>query len=491
MKKFILVLIIFISSINLSACKKSDDFLSLSESLSNYNIQINLNTDTHYLTASQSIDYINNTNSILKQIKLHIYPEFFEENPTNIVVSQTKLNEAYPKGINYADFNLTRLTIDNNDSSPVFEGIYEDILVVNLPNSLLPNERINIGLEYSISLPNCEHRFGYADDTINLANFYPIVCSFDDGKFDTSPYHFNGDPFYSDVANYKVNITLDDQYIVAGTGESSISYAENNLKNVYFEARIVRDFAMVISNKFELIENTINDTTVKYYYYNDINSNKSLQASTDALNTFNKLFGNYPYSTLSVVQCDFVHGGMEYPNLVMISDSIENHDDYENIIIHEIAHQWWYGMIGNNEYTYPWLDEALTEYSTILFYDYNEGYSLSHESMINSNHDNYSLFITVYEDVLGKIDTSMRAVDQYDTEPEYTYCTYVKGTLMYESLYQLIGEKSFIQGLQIYYKENLFKNCTPEDLISAFEESSNKDLSNFFSSWINGKVIIK
>ena len=182
---------------------------------------------------------------------------------------------------------------------------------------------------------------------------------------------------------------------------------------------------------------------------------------------------------------------MEYPNLVLISSEITNQDDFMNVIIHETAHQWWYGMVGNDEYQYPWLDEALTEFSTILFYDNNSGYNFNHIDMVQTCNENYTLFITVYQDVLGKIDTSMRAVNLYNTEPEYTYCTYVKGVLMFESLYQLIGEKQFISACKTYFNKNKYSNSTPEKLISAFESTTKKELTSFFSSWINGKVVIR
>ena len=204
--------------------------------------------------------------------------------------------------------------------------------------------------------------------------------------------------------------------------------------------------------------------------------------------TRNPLFQSAQFS---IVETNFVHGGMEYPNLVMISNEIESQDDYLNVIIHETAHQWWYGIVGNYEFKHPWLDEALTEFSTVLFYDNNEGYNLSHKQIIDTASENYSLFISVYEDVLGSIDTSMRSVDEYQTEPEYTYCIYVKGVLMYDSLYQLIGKKDFLNSLKIYFNKSKFKNATPTELISAFEQSSKTKLDNFFSAWLNGKVQIR
>ena len=247
-----------------------------------------------------------------------------------------------------------------------------------------------------------------------------------------------------------------------------------------------------MSKNFAKVSESVDGVAVNYYgYQGDSNMQTSLNVATAALKTFNEMFGEYPYKTYSVVQADFVHGGMEYPNLVMISSSINNLDDYKNVIVHETAHQWWYGMVGNNEMNYPWLDEALTEFSTVLFYDYNEGYNFEHSSMINSAKDNYTLFLSVYQDVLGPIDTSMRGCNKYTTEPEYTYCIYVKGVLMFDSLYNLVGSKNFINSLKDYFETYKFNNATPENLISCFENNCKSNFDGFFSSWLNGKVVIR
>ncbi len=475
----------------LTSCKKKDDLSKLSENLTSYEMNINLNIETMTVSANQTVNYINNTQTILKNIKFHLYPQFFEEGATTNVIPNTKVNSAYPNGMSYSDFNVDRVQVDGTEKVVVYECEFDSILSVELNSSLMPNERTNIFIEYSFKLPNCNHRFGYGENTINLANFYPIVCVFEEGKFNTNGYHANGDPFYSEMANYCVNIKTIKQYIVAGTGERLDEKIIDGLKSTTFKANLVRDFAMIASNKFNIVSEKFNETKIEYYYVNDKNPTKSLKAGTDAIKTFSKLFGTYPYTIFSIVECDFVHGGMEYPNLIMVSTSVENEDDYLNVIIHETAHQWWYGMIGNDEFKYPWLDEALTEYSSILFYDYNEGYAFNHKEMVNACRENYTLFISVYQDVLGTIDTSMRAVNEYSTEPEYTYCTYVKGVLMFESLHQLIGEKNFINALKIYYENNRFSNATPSNLISSFEKAYGKNLTNFFSSWIGGKVVIR
>lgn len=492
MKKFLVCLFSFLFIFSCTGCKKNKtDLSTICENLSTYTLDIDFDANTKKAQVIESVNYVNNTDDILKQVKFHLYPQFFKENATNCVISSTKLNQAYPNGLNYAEFEIERVKIEQIDIIPTYEGEHNNILCLNLAESLMPEKEILISIHFNFTLPNCKHRFGYGENTINMANFYPIACVYENNQFSTNPYNSNGDPFYSDLANYNVEFNIDKNFIVASSGKQTDEIITGNIKTTTYKAQGVRDFAIVASNKFNVISDKYNNTTIEYYYFDDLSANTSLKAGVDSIKTFSKLFGKFPYENYSIVQSDFIYGGMEYPNLVMISEDIENTDDYLNVIIHETAHQWWYAMVGNDQYTNPWLDESLTDYCTILFYDNNDGYNLNHKDMIEANRNNYSTFITVYTDVLGSIDTSMRAVNDYNTEPEYTYCIYVKGVLMYESLYSLVGKKDFYKALSIYFENNQFTNATKQDLISAFETACNKDLSNFFNSWLSGKVVIR
>ncbi len=493
-KKFPIILVIiscFVCIFCFTGCKKSDNLDELSANLTNYTLNIDYDDSNKSAQVKESVDYINNTDNILKTIKFHLYPQFFEEGYTDFVVSSTKMNEAYPNGMSYAKFEVLSVKVDNNDSAITYEGEADGILCVNLPASLLPEERITIEIEFYFTFPNCEHRFGYGENTINFGNFYPITCVYENGEFNTSGYNANGDPFYSDMANYSVTLNVDSAFKVAHTGYCTSSITTNNEKTMTISAKMVRDFAFVLSKNFEIKSTNVDDIKIDYYYFNDEQADAHLNAGVDAIRTFSDLFGDYPYATFTIVKTDFVYGGMEYPNLVMISADVENSDDYMNVIIHETAHQWWYNMVGNDEYKYPWLDEALTEYSTLLFYDNNSNYNLTHDQMVDACKANYTLFVSVYTDVLGNLDTSMRAVDEYNTEPEYTYCTYVKGVLMYDSLYNLIGKKTFISALKTYFNNNKYTNSIPEKLIEAFSNATGNDMHSFFDSWISGKVVIR
>ena len=215
-----------------------------------------------------------------------------------------------------------------------------------------------------------------------------------------------------------------------------------------------------------------------------------MQVGVDALKTFNRLFGEYPYKTLSIVKTNFVHGGMEYPNLVYISDETEG-ADFQNVIVHEIAHQWWYSVVGSNAFKYPWLDEGLTEYSTVLFYQENLDYGINAEDIIKNSNNSYVTFIDLYEEVLGTVDTSMtRSLNEYSTEPEYVYITYVKGLLLFDNLCELVGRNKFVESLQQYYLNNAFKNVTPLTFIKNLEKVCNRELESYINTWLNGKVVI-
>ena len=113
------------------------------------------------------------------------------------------------------------------------------------------------------------------------------------------------------------------------------------------------------------------------------------------------------------------------------------------------------------------------------------------EDLVKNNWKNYSLFVSIYQNVLGKVDTTMdRELNEYPTETEYTYIAYVKGMLIFDSVRQIIGDKAFFEGLKTYFEENKFSIARPENLISAFERASKCDLDSLFDAWIQGKIII-
>lgn len=489
MKKIFLILLVTVLCFPIFGCGTSS-LLQVSKTLSNYEISINYNDENKSITNTQSVDYVNNSDAILTQICFHLYPTAFKEGAVNKPVSELNTAKAYPNGVSFSNINITRTKLNGKDISPTYEGEDDNILVVQLGERLFPTQRACIYFEYTVALPNILHRFGYGDNTVNLANFYPVACVYENGNWETSPYHCNGDPFYSEMANYKVIINYPSTLTLASTGNQKTTTGLNS-KCTSIVARAVRDFACVLSDKFQVISKKENNILFSYYYFDDETPNTALQCAIDSINTFSNLFMDYPYESYSIVKADFLHGGMEYPNLVYISSDIINYDDYLNVIVHETAHQWWYNLVGNNEFKNPWQDESLTEFCTMLFYDHNKNYNLNRKDMTSAAYENYLFFLSIYKDILGSVDTRMnKSINEYNTDPEYTYMVYVKGVLMYDSLYQLIGKNAFVRALKKYAQSYCYKNVSPEHLIACFENASNANLESFFTAWLDGKVII-
>ena len=464
-----------------------------SKTLSNYDIVATLDYENKTLSAKEKINYVNSADVALSELKFHLYPNAFsEEAKLYKSVNSNQSARAYPNGFSEGNIKISSVEVGGSESEFAISGEDNNILVVTLEDALNPSSRADIAINFSLTIPNCEHRFGYGENTLSLGNWYPIACVFEAGEFVTTGYSPNGDPFFSDVANYNVLLTYPSKLKLASTGTLDKISTESETTTSLYSAKAVRDFACVFSEKFEIKSAPVGNTTLSYFYYNDSEPDKHLQVCIDALTTFNKLFGQYPYTVINIVKTNFLQGGMEYPQIVFISDSIENESELINVIVHEISHQWWYGVVGNNECENAWIDEGLAEYSTALFYDENPSYSKTSREVIDNALSSYMLFFDVYKDAYDDFDTSMnKNLHNFKTETEYVYLTYVKGILLFDSINDIIGKTNMQNSLHALYIENMFSNIKPVDVIEAFEKTSHRHLASYINSWLDGSVVFE
>jgi hypothetical protein len=488
MKKFVCFFLIIIFGILFCGCALNN-VQSISQKLNTYTIEAEWDEEKKELNARQNLLYINNEELPLKELCFHIYANAYRQDAQIKPINNQSLAKAYPNGISYGGIDIKKTMIGGKDCEFKIEGEDMDILTITLEEEIYPDEKISVDIEYTVKLANVLHRLGYGKNAVNFGNWYPILCVYENGEYKKTPYYSNGDPFYSDCANYNVKITAPQSYKGAFTGKITQS-VEGGKITYSATARAVRDFAFVLSKDFNIVTAKLDDIEIIYYYYNDESFEQSLQIAKESLQTFIDLFGEYKYSTLSVVQTGFLHGGMEYPTLIYISDTLQQ-ESYFETIVHETAHQWWYAVVGSDQVSHAWLDEGLTEYSTVLFYEKNPGYQKTRDEMIKQTLNSYKFFVDIFEQIAGNVDTSMnRAVNEFSSEHEYIYMTYVKGELMYDSLRTNIGYDKFIKGLKRYYKDNCFRHATPQTQIAAFERASGTELNSFFNSWLEGKAII-
>lgn len=494
MKKFLSLLILTIfccfSTFSLTGCGKNE-VDKVSKHLTSYAIDANLDDETKQVSGTETIIFYNNTGTDLEYICLHLYPRAFREGAT--VKPYTSLTSAtcFPNGISFGDLVILKVKINAETKDFELLGEDEDILKINFGFRLTPKKSVEIVIEFNLIIPNSTHRLGWFEDNINLGNWYPIVSQHSGGEFDMSPYYATGDPFCSEIANYTVNLTYPANYNLSSTGEIKIT--KNNDKNTAkISAKAVRDFAMCLSKNSKILETKLGKTSIYYLTENqEENAEKYLNLAKNAVEYFSNTFGKYPYDTLTVVKTPFIYGGMEYPNIVFISNSIDDEEEQIKVIVHEIAHQWWYGVVGNNEITEAWLDESLSEYSTALFFEHNEQFGIKYDDFVSEALSSYMLYVDVIQTLRGEVNTKMNlAVNEYQNDYEYSYMVYVKGVIMFDSLKNMVGEKNIINGLKKYYALNKFKIATSADFFKAFDDSCHKDLNNFFNGFLNGTTII-
>ncbi len=462
-----------------------------SKNLTNYTISATLNEDTHTISASQVVEYINKTDKTLDNICFNLYPSAFRENAS--VKPYTALTKArcFPEGESFGDITISAVKVDGVQTNFVLDGEDENILNVNLNKILENKEKVNIEIDFTLSLPNCTHRFGYFDNNINLGNWYPIVCEYNGEDFDKTPYYATGDPFNSSVSNYDITFSTPSKYILASSGQQTEVNENAGISTYKLQGKAIRDFAIVLGSNFVKISDKVGNTTINYYgYAEDEKNNEYLKLACEAVTFFNDTFGLYPYRVLNVCKTPFMQGGMEYPNLVMISDNITSESEYRKVIVHEIAHQWWYGVCGNNEITDAWFDEGLAEYSTFLFFDKFPKYGTNYDTLIDDAIVGYNLYIEIFDSIDIDVNTKMNiAVNEFANEYEYTYMIYVRGVIMYDHMANEIGQKNFISGLKKIYKKYKFEKVDSEKFASCFGTKSGK-IEEILNEFLNGNCYL-
>ena len=441
------------------------------------------------LSGRERVDFYNSTENAISELKFNLFGNAFREGAEYSAISSQYTAQAYPEGINYGDIKIESVECEGDSVNFTVGGVDKNVLIVPLKKEVFPDERISVEIEFTLNLARVVARTGINKNTVNLANFYPILCGIDKDGFYECVYYTSGDPFFSDCADYGVTFTCDGNYVVASSGKL-VSVTENSGKTTRtYQIQSARSFALVLSSKFESITDSSTGTEITYYYYDDQNPLSSMEYAVKSLEFFSESYGEYVYPTYAVVQTEFVQGGMEYPALVMISDSLEQ-GAYGEVIVHETAHQWWQTAVGNNEIEYGFLDEGLAEYSVVAFYERHLEYGMKRESMIASAEKTYKIFCSVSDKIFGTVNTVMlRSLKDFKSEYEYVNMAYIKPCIMYEYLRKSIGDETFFKGLRRYYQNYKFKNATPDDLVGAFEKVG-ANTNGFFDSFFNGKVII-
>ncbi len=486
--------IVLITMLLLSSCSQNEqDIKPIEEDkeitvvdsvdkLTEYNINIDFSPEEKILMAEQEITYTNNEGVNLENIFLHLYPNAFKSKETTPFLFDDFMR-AYPHGFGEGYINVEEVKINGNETEYTIEGNGDTLLNLKLDEALKPGSSIVVSMNYEVKLPPATERFGFGDETFNFGNWYPVVAVYDDEGWNTDPYYSIGDPFYSDTANYNVNIKAPKDIVVATTGE--IIKQENQGDSIIWSinAESARDFAWVASEFFKVVESEVDGIKIKNYLIDNGEYDEELEElakeyGENSIRTFNKVFGKYPYDEYSIVQTNFP-SGMEYPGIVFIGKQYYNKDFktfLEILIVHETAHQWWYSAVGNDQIDESWLDESFASYSEVIYYDEIYGENIGNKYHKHENED-------IYNERVDSLDNKsiLRTLNEFDGWSDYSLLVYTKGAILLDELKEKYGKDKFYKILNTYYNKYKLKIANTEDFIEICEEVTGDELDEFFN----------
>lgn len=433
-----------------------------------YHLDLQIQQGNHVVNGRQELLYTNQENVPLRELYFHLFPNLLE-----------------------GTIEISRASVNGAEVMPTYESFNNSEMRLPLTGSLQPGEQAVIQLDFVTTVPLESNRnygiFAYIEDILALAHFYPQVAIYDDEGWNIETPSEGGDVTYADVGFYLVRVAAPADLVVATSGIEVESAETAEIQTRTFAGGPMRDFYMAASSRYEVTSQTIGEITINSYapaaYAQG--STMALGYASNAIESFSNRFAPYPYTELDMVTTPTFALGIEYPGIIAnrlaiygsgeSTSGLPNQVLLESTTAHEVGHQWFYSLVGNDQLDEPWLDESLTQYATYLYYfdQYGEGGAEG-----------------FYQSLTGR----WRNVDDADipiglpvaaySGTEYGAIIYGRGPLFFAELAAQMGETNFNDFLHDYTTIHKWGIATTDSLKQMAEAHCNCDLTPLFVDWI-------
>lgn len=532
--KYFLVLLGAVSMIN--SFSQKDYF----QQKVNTKIDVTLDDKSHFLNGVEEIEYINNSKDNLSYIILHIWPNAYRDNGSALATQLDENGEVdfhFANAIDRGYIDSLDFEVDNKKVSYTLYDEQPDIIKIELPEELLPGNAVVIKTPFRVKIPKGIYsRLGHIGESYQITQWFPKPAVYDTAGWHPIPYLSQGE-FFSEYGNYDVKITLPRNYVLGATGdlvngEQEIAFLDsivakteemvaNNsfpvnkaggpvmkfpesdvtTKTLYFHQENVHDFAWFADKRYNVLKGEVElphskrkVTTWAMFTNNEADLwTKSIEYLNDATHYYSLWTGDYPYNHVTAVDGSIsAGGGMEYPNITVIGESYTA-QGLEQVIVHEVGHNWFYGILGSNERENAWMDEGLNtftenRYTETKYPDSKMDFGLPSGIMKKVGLDQYGPR-GMYD--IGYIFNARRNYDQaiqtrsdLFTPTNYGAIVYGKTGIGFDYLLAYLGDELFDKCMHAYFQEWKFKHPQPEDVERIFERESGKDLSWLFDDYI-------
>ena len=424
--------------------------------------------------------YTNNSDNSFKEIKFCLYANAYRAGSKYAPVEASAKETTFKEG--YGGIKITYAKANGKEAAFKVCGEDENVLAVEIPE-LFPSEKITVEAGFETTLPKAALRLGETGKTVNLGDFYPVLCKEENGAFKECAYSPFGDPYYSDCADYSVTLTVPSTYTVASSGYPENTKTDNEKTTYAYSLSGGRDFAFVLSEDFRVASVRSGDVTVNAYTTGE-NAEELAAIAKNALEYFSSVFGAYPYKTFSVAVTPFNCGGMEYSGMCFLSDELKG-DEMKYALVHEVAHEWWHCLVGSDQINAAYIDEGLAEFSAYLYLKNAEGNAEAAEKVYNGAIAAYKAFFDIEKTLSGSADSAMnRNLQAYSSRAEYVAISYDKSLIMFVKYSLTVGETKAVKLLKRLARDYAYGNIDLTALTKTL------GLKEFFVSFVEGKVLI-
>ena len=432
-----------------------------------YHIDLNIAEDMYHVMGREDVQYTNNESVSLNEVQFRLFP--------NILGGETK---------------TTNLQVDGQSITPQYQ-LRNSLMIVPLSKALEPGQSIVFTMDFAVTVPQeVELNYGvlaYYEDVLALAHAYPMICVYDDEGWNAELPSQNGDLTYADASFYIVRVTAPKDLKLVTSGQR-VDFAEaGQVQTMIVASGPARDFVLMASPQYEEVSRKFGEVTINTYAVKDSmkGAEFALEVASKAIDVFSKRYAPYPYTELDLAATPNLALGIEYPGAIALTTRIYDisgqlngnqiSDIVEATVAHEVGHQFFYNLVGNDQLDDPWLDEALAQFATVQYYTdtYGEQAAEGFHSSLEQRWARVDF---------QKIPIGLPVVAYQGRE--YGAIVYGRGPLFMEALRDEMGVPAFDDFMQDYTKSLAWKISTPETLQDLAERHCACDLDELFDEWV-------
>jgi hypothetical protein len=422
-----------------------------------YHLAFSLSDPPVSINGLEEVRYTNQENVSLTEVDFALYPEILG-----------------------GTINVGNVLLDGELITPIFStGLMRLPLVTPLP----PGQSVIIHMGFSITVPNQGGDFyygiyGFNDGILSLAQAYPTILVYNESGWNNQTPDLIGDPLFSDISLYLVSIDAPADLALVASGVE-VDQKESALRqHVLYADGPARDFYLAASKDFVQRSETVNGITFNSFAPAslDLYTHSALKAAEAAVDDFNYRYASYPYTEFNIVTITTSAGGVEFPGMTALSERIYSQSDYlESVVVHEVGHQWFYNLVGNQTQQQPWLDESLAQFVTWQYFFDTYGNQAAES------------FLSAIQGRWDKLDDEKipigKSVSAY-TPDEYGAIVYGRGMFFFLALRQQIGQANFDSLMHDYATSFSWDIATTDKFKRLAEQHCSCDLSPLFQEWV-------